>query len=154
MDRIKEAASVIIDINRYRDQQINDYDLIKTVCNYFDKIKEVEISDADLRFLKYISNSVGIPHFFDLLEKFGKETNIENIDLNTLSALIYESTLNLTASNKVHRYQKEILELYKPGILNRYFLSASTSFGKTHIVFEIGDFGLTVPHFSVETMPL
>lgn len=137
MDRIKEAASVIIDINRYRDQQINDYDLIKTVCNYFDKIKEVEISNADLRFLKYISNSVGIPHFFDLLEKFGKETNIENIDLNTLSALIYESTLNLTASNKVHRYQKEILELYKPGILNRYFLSASTSFGKTHIVFEI-----------------
>jgi len=137
MDRIKEATIVIIELNKYRDQQINDYDLIKTVCNYFDKIKEEEITDADLRFLKYISNSVGIPHFYDLLKKFDRNIDIENFDLNTLSAVIYESTLNLTENNKVHKYQKKILELFEPSTLNRYFLSASTSFGKTHIVFEI-----------------
>ncbi|MCK9401914.1 MAG: hypothetical protein M0Q26_00805 [Chitinophagaceae bacterium] len=137
MDKIKEAASVIIDINRYRKQQIKDYDLIKTVCGFFDKIKEEEITEPDLRFLKYISNSVGIPHFFDLLEKFDKNTSIENFDLNTLSAVIYESTLNLTEKNKVHKYQKQILEKFIPDTLNRYFLSASTSFGKTHIVFDI-----------------
>ena len=31
----------------------------------------------------------------------------------------------------------QILDLFETGKLNRYFLSASTSFGKTHIVFEI-----------------
>ncbi|MEN5195772.1 helicase-related protein [Sphingobacterium faecium] len=137
MDKIKEAASVIIDINKYRNEQIKDYDLIKTVCGYFDKIKEEEITQADLQFLKYISNSVGIPHFFDLLEKFKINTTIVNFDLNTLSAIIYESTLNLTENNKVHKYQKQILEKFIPQSLNRYFLSASTSFGKTHLVFDI-----------------
>lgn len=137
MDRIKEAASVITDLNKYRSHQIKDYDLIRSVCFYFDKIKEEEISEADLKFLKYISNSVGIPHFFDLLEKFNNDTSIESFDLNTLSAIIYESTLNLTENNKVHKYQKQIFNLFEPSKLNRYFLSASTSFGKTHLVFEV-----------------
>lgn len=137
MDKIKEASSVIVDINRYRNQQIEDYDLLKTVCGYFDKIKEEKVTEPDLRFLKYISNSVGVPHFFDLLGKFNKKNNIENFDLNTLSAVIYESTLNLSLNNKVHKYQKQILEKFIPDKLNRYFLSASTSFGKTYIVFDI-----------------
>ncbi len=137
MDKIKEAASVIVDINKYRNQQIKDYDLIKSVCGFFDKIKDEEVTEPDRRFLKYISNSVGIPHFFDLLAKFDRSTSIENFDLNTLSAIIYESTLNLTEKNKVHKYQKQILEMFLPDKLNRYFLSASTSFGKTHIVFDI-----------------
>ena len=67
MDRIKETTNVVIEINKYRNDQINDYDLIKTVCNYFDEIKTENISQSDLRFLKYIANIVGIPHFFDLL---------------------------------------------------------------------------------------
>lgn len=137
MDKIKEAASVIVDINKYRNKQIKDYDLIKSVCGFFDKIKDEEVTEPDRRFLKYISNSVGIPHFFDLLAKFDRSTSIENFDLNTLSAIIYESTLNLTEKNKVHKYQKQILEMFLPDKLNRYFLSASTSFGKTHIVFDI-----------------
>ncbi len=137
MDKIKEASNVIIGINKYRENQIEDYDLIKIVCKYFDDIKDEEISEADLKFLKYISNSVGIPHFYDLLEKFNNDIGLNDFDLNTLSAAIYESTLNLTSTNKVHKYQKEILELFNPNKLNRYFLSASTSFGKTHIVFEI-----------------
>jgi methylmalonyl-CoA mutase N-terminal domain/subunit len=60
MDRIKEASNVIIGINKYRENEIADYDLIKIVCKYFDDIKEEEISESDLRFLKYISNVVGI----------------------------------------------------------------------------------------------
>lgn len=137
MDKIKEATSVIIGINQYRNGEIKDYDLIKTVCSYFDKIKDEDVTESDKRFLKYISNAVGVPHFFDLLAKFNQDTTIENFDLNTLSALIYESTLNLTETNKVHKYQKQILEKFSPDKLNRYFLSASTSFGKTHIVFDI-----------------
>jgi late competence protein required for DNA uptake (superfamily II DNA/RNA helicase) len=137
MDKIEEAASVIVSLNNYRDGQIKDYDLIKSVCSYFDKIKDEEITEHDKKFLKYISNTVGIPHFYDLLGKFNQNTVIDNFDLNTLSAIIYESTLNLDLQNKVHKYQKQILNLFSKDKLNRYFLSASTSFGKTHIVFEI-----------------
>lgn len=137
MDKIEEAASVIVSLNNYRDGQIKDYDLIKSVCSYFDKIKNEEISEPDKKFLKFISNVVGIPHFYDLLGKFNQNTVIDSFDLNTLSAIIYESTLNLDLQNKVHKYQKQILNLFSKDKLNRYFLSASTSFGKTHIVFEI-----------------
>ncbi|MCF8255244.1 MAG: DEAD/DEAH box helicase family protein [Bacteroidia bacterium] len=137
MDKIEEAASVIVSLNNYRDGQIKDYDLIKSVCSYFDKIKSEEISEPDKKFLKFISNVVGIPHFYDLLGKFNQNTVIDSFDLNTLSAIIYESTLNLDLQNKVHKYQKQILNLFSKDKLNRYFLSASTSFGKTHIVFEI-----------------
>ena len=137
MDKIEEAASVIVSMNKYRDGQIKDYDLIKSVCSYFDKIKNEEISEHDKKFLKYLSNIVGIPHFYDLLGKFNQNTEIENFDLNTISAIIYESTLNIDTQNKVHKYQKQILNLFSNNKLNRYFLSASTSFGKTHIVFEI-----------------
>lgn len=137
MDKIEEAASVIVSINDYREGQIKDYDLIKTVCSYFDKIKGEEISEHDKKFLKYISNAVGIPHFYDLLGKFNQNTEIDNFDLNTLSAIVYESTLYLDPQNKAHKYQKQILRRFSKDRLNRYFLSASTSFGKTHIVFEI-----------------
>lgn len=137
MDKIKEATSVVVGINQYRNGEIKDYDLIKTVCTFFDKIKDEDISESDLRFLKYIANTVGIPHFFQLLDKFDNDLSIADIDLNTLSAIIYESTLNLDEKNQVHKYQKQILEKFSPDKQNRYFLSASTSFGKTHIVFDI-----------------
>lgn len=137
MDKIEEAASVIVSLNQYREGVIKDYDLIKSVCSYFDKIKSEEISEHDKKFLKYISNTAGIPHFYDLLGKFNQNTEIDNFDLNTLSAIVYESTLYLDPQNKAHKYQKQILRLFSKDKLNRYFLSASTSFGKTHIVFEI-----------------
>ena len=137
MDRIKETTNVVIDINKYRNNQIQDYDLIKSVCTYFDEIKNENISQADLRFLKYISNTVGIPHFFDLLARFENQITIEDFDLNTFSSILYESTLHTTTEDKVHKYQKNILDFFKEGKQNRFFLSASTSFGKTHVVFEI-----------------
>lgn len=137
MDRIEEASNVIVGLNKYRNGTLKDFEFIKLVCNYFDNIKKEELSQADIRFLKFISNTVGIPHFFDLLEKFEQDITIDFFDLNTLSAIIYESTLNITPQNKVHKYQKQILELFAPDKLNRFFLSASTSFGKTHIVFDI-----------------
>lgn len=137
MDKIEEAASVIVDLNKYRIGEIEDFQLIKSVCSFFDKIKDEKISESDLKFLKYIANIVGIPHFYDLLNKFNHDINLDDFDLNTFSAIIYESTLNLDEKNKVHKYQKQILEKFESERPNRYFLSASTSFGKTHIVFEI-----------------
>lgn len=138
MDRVKETADVLIDINKYKNNLIEDYTLIKSVCGYFDKIKNEELNSSDFNFLKYISNAAGIPHFFDILhDRFDQSNIINSYDLNTFSSIIYESTLHTDEKNKLHKYQKIILDKFHTNSLNRFFLSASTSFGKTHVVFEI-----------------
>lgn len=137
MDRVKETANLIVDINKYRNQQLMDFELIKSVCSYFDAIKSEKLSQADLRFLRYVANITGIPHFYDVLEKFGNGTDLEEYDLSTFAALIAESSLHTDEQLKVHKFQKKILDSFELGRLNRAFLSASTSFGKTHLVFEI-----------------
>lgn len=138
MDRIEETTNVLKQINRFKLNKISDDILIKSVCDYFNEIKKDYLNQSDLKFLKYISNVAGIPHYFDILSKeFKHETEIDECNLNTFSSLLYESTLHTSENLKVHKYQMKIMDLFEVGRLNRYFLSASTSFGKTHIVFEI-----------------
>ncbi|WP_264549176.1 DEAD/DEAH box helicase [Flavobacterium sp. N2820] len=138
MDRIEETTNVLRQINKFNSKEISDDILIKFVCDYFNEIKNDTLNQSDLKFLKYISNVAGIPHYFDILNsQFNQETEIEEYNLNTFSSLLYESTLHTAENSKVHKYQMEIMDLFQTGKLNRYFLSASTSFGKTHIVFEI-----------------
>lgn len=115
--------------------------LIESCCRYFDFIKEQKgsFSLADKEFLFYISNKIGVPRYYDMLsEKFQKNTLFSNLDLAVLSGIF--KSLKLCTTNKIqlHTFQKEILDLFNPGNLkNRYFLSASTSFGKTFLVYEI-----------------
>lgn len=139
MDRIKEAATIVAKINKHSRKELSDANLIASVSNYFDLIKHDEILSSDLHFLKYISNVVGVPHYFDMLSTFQKdrEININDFNLNSLSATIYESSLYISDDVKVHKYQKKIIELFEQNRLNRFFLSASTSFGKTFVVYEI-----------------
>ena len=138
MDRVEETTNVLRQINKFNSKEISDDILIKSVCDYFNEIKSDTLNQSDLKFLKYISNVAGIPHYFDILNsQFNQETEIEEYNLNTFSSLLYESTLHTNENLKVHRYQMKIMDLFEVGKLNRYFLSASTSFGKTHIVFEI-----------------
>lgn len=138
MDRIKETTNVLRQINKFNSKEISDDILIKSVCDYFNEIKNDSLNQSDLKFLKYISNVAGIPHYFDTLNtQFSQNTEIKEYNLNTFSSLLYESTLHTNENLKVHKYQMEIMDLFQTGKLNRYFLSASTSFGKTHIVFEI-----------------
>src|SRR5574344_1712059 len=137
MHRVKEAATIIKDINKYKNNELPDYALVGKICNYFDKIKDAELNQADLKFLRYIANIAGIPHYYDLLSNFKDDTEIRDINLNTLSSLIYESSLHTSENTKVHRYQQKIIDSFNPDTLNRFFLSASTSFGKTYVVYEI-----------------
>jgi hypothetical protein len=138
MDKIKEAANIITQINKYRDGSVRDFELINSICSYFDNIKQKELSISDLKFMKYISNVVGIPHYYDLLSKFNQKIDkINNFDLNTFSSIFYESTLCRDTNIKIHKYQEKILDSFKIGKQNRFFLSASTSFGKTFIAYEI-----------------
>ncbi|MCK4796166.1 MAG: DEAD/DEAH box helicase family protein, partial [Spirochaetes bacterium] len=137
MDRIKETADLIVDFNRYKKGQLEDFNFIKSVCSYFDNIKNENLKESDFKFLRYIANNSGIPHFYDILERFNHKPEINSFDLNTFSSVFYESILHTDDNSMLHRYQKQILDKFEMKKLNRIFLSASTSFGKTHIVFEI-----------------
>ena len=138
MDRRKEACSIVKAVNEYKNKQIKDYELIKKVCNYFDLIKNEDLTQADLSFLKYLSNVCGIPHYFDLLNSgFKKNIDIDDYNLRTIAAELNETSLYLPNMSKAHKYQKEILDRFDINDTNRFFLSASTSFGKTHLVYDI-----------------
>jgi len=137
MDRIEETTNVLKQINKFKSNQITNDVIVKSVCDYFDIIKSDNLNQSDLKFLKYLSNAVGIPHYYDLLDTFNQTIEIDDFNLNTFSSFLYESTLHTTETRKVHKYQMDILNLFEHNQKNRYFLSASTSFGKTHIVFEI-----------------
>ncbi|EJG0170062.1 hypothetical protein DC890_RS15585, partial [Vibrio parahaemolyticus] len=125
MDRFEEASFIIKSVNEYQLGGIDEPNFIKAVCSYFDRIKKQDLTNSDLKFLKYISNMCGIPHYYDLMVgKFGHENNINNFDLNTLSSSIYESTLYVDDQVKIHKYQKQVLLLFNKGCENRYFISA------------------------------
>lgn len=138
MDRRQKTINVIKALHKYQDKKIDAPEIIKLVCEYYDFIKEMKLSQEDLQFLKQIANTVGIPHYFDHLNNFQKESVfLDTFSLSTLSAQIYESTLHTGETSKVHKYQKNILDRFQLNKQNRYFLSASTSFGKTHLVYEV-----------------
>lgn len=141
MDRHERTLNVVTALNSFNNGELEDYNLLSSVCEYFDFIKNEELDDADKRFLLYLSNKAGIPHYYDILTNFNNENSLkiddENIGLSTISSLLYESTLYTDDNSKLHQYQKEILDLFVSGNQNRFFLSASTSFGKTHLVYEV-----------------
>lgn len=141
MDRQQRTLDVVIALNQFQNQELPRHKFLEKVCEYFDFIKSYELDDADYRFLIHLSSKAGVPHYYDILHKFNKDKiqlkNEENVKLDVISALIFESTLYTNENSKLHLYQKEVLDFFKLGKLNRYFLSASTSFGKTHLVYEI-----------------
>ena len=69
MDRIEKASFAIKNINEFRSGAITEAQLTTKICDYFDFIKDKELTPSDIKFLKYISNVVGIPHYYDLLMK-------------------------------------------------------------------------------------
>lgn len=141
MDRQQRTLNVVIALNQFQNQELPRHKLLEEVCEYFDFIKDKDLDEADYRFLIYLSSKAGVPHYYDILPKFNEDKvllkNEENIKLDVISALIFESILYTSKASKLHIYQKEVLNLFTLGEMNRYFLSAATSFGKTHLVYEI-----------------
>lgn len=60
----------------------------------------------------------------------------ENINALTLSALFHDASL-IRGNNKLHRYQKNVLDSFTARQQNRFVLTAPTSFGKTFLVYEV-----------------
>lgn len=141
MDRQERTLNVVKALNSYNSGNLPIHKLLDEVCDFFDFIKDEELDDSDKRFLIYLSNKVGVPHYYDILHKFNSGYNSliedENIGLSTFSSLFYESSLFTDENSKLHQFQMDILNLFEDQKQNRYFLSASTSFGKTHLVYEV-----------------
>lgn len=112
--------------------------LIKCVCNFFDIIKDFDLSQTQLRFLYKFSNLIGVPQYYEMLfEQKDNKLKFENIHLNDISNMIYNSSLAMEENKAFHKYQKIVYEQFKPKNQNRFFLTAPTSFGKTFIVTQI-----------------
>jgi len=137
MDRIKQATHVLKAYYTYKETS-NTAAFVQEVCNYFDYIKNELISEPDLNFLIFLANQAGIPQYYDLLlEKFfNGHISEENVNLLTLSASFHNASL-IRGDRKLHRYQKNIIDLFQPDKRNRFVLTAPTSFGKTFLVYEI-----------------
>lgn len=137
MDRFERTADIIKEYYNYK-HTADAATFIKSVCNYFDFIKNESLSDADLNLLLFLANEAGIPQYYDLLKS--KYTNVkldyENINSLTMSALFHDASL-IRGRSKLHRYQKQVLDCFFYSQRNRYVLTAPTSFGKTFLVYEI-----------------
>ncbi len=139
MYNIEETSFIIKYINEFRNGAITEAQLTTKICDYFDLIKDTELTPSDMKFLKYISNIVGIPHYYDLLIQKFQQNNKEfdEFNLNTFASLLYESSLHIDDNIKLHKHQMSILDRFNNSRQNRIFLSASTSFGKTYLVYEV-----------------
>ena len=139
MDRNERTARLIKELNLYKRYPERRGTFIKTTCDYYDAVKKDELTSSDLNFLRYIANEAGVPQYFELLERKyqeGNEINPEDMNLLSMSSFLNEANL-IVNDYMLHKYQKEVLELFEISSANRYVLSAPTSFGKTFIVYTI-----------------
>lgn len=137
MDRLQRTADIIKAYYSYK-QTGESALFVKDVCSFFDYIKDETLSDSDLNFLFFLANEAGVPQYYDLLKKKFTDCEIadESINALTLSALFYDASL-IRGENKLHKYQKTIIDSFVIGKRNRYVLTAPTSFGKTFLIYEI-----------------
>lgn len=136
MDKSTAACHAVKLINQAKENLELRPSMIKAVCSYFDFMKDKELSEADRLFMHYLANQAGIPQYYYPMLNVGTDVDKE-VCLQTFSNYIHESSLVVGEGVMLHRYQKEILERFSKGKRNRYFLSATTSFGKTFLIYEI-----------------
>lgn len=136
MDKSTAASNAIRLINQAKNNMDIRPSMIEAVCSYFDFMKGEALSQADKVFMHYLANQAGLPQYYYPMLNIGEEVD-EEVCLQTFSKYIQESDLVVGEGVMLHRYQKEVLDLFKEGQSNRYFLSAATSFGKTFLIYEV-----------------
>lgn len=140
MDRLERTINIAKTLNSYNTGKLEPFQFVRKVCDYFDFLKDEELSSSDKKFLIHLANKAGIPQYYDMLSRFNGGVDLslleDELSLQSLSSLLYESSL-FSYTSKLHKYQKQILDKFSKEKQNRFFLSASTSFGKTHIVYDI-----------------
>lgn len=132
---LKDIAQAL---NKHSLGELSRAKLVKLVCSYFDQVKTKNLTERDKAFLFYAATEAGVPQYYDILrETFNTDTQIKDWGMLELSNYYHNLTLYTSPNNKLHKMQKEIFDLFKINQINRFFLSASTSFGKTYLVYEI-----------------
>lgn len=137
MDKYQRAVDTL---KKYysAEEQNNRSDMIRSVCSCFDFMKNQELTSGDLDFLQGISNSIGIPQYYMLLNKEFSAKVLPQRQISLSSLATFYNEANLTRGGKIlHQYQKNVLDMFASDHNNRFILSAPTSFGKTFIVYEI-----------------
>lgn len=136
MDKSEAASNAIRQINQAKNNPNMRPAMIKAVCSYFDLMKDCELSQSDKLFMHYIANQAGIPQYYYPMLDVGIDVD-EEVSLQTFSNYIQESSMVVGEGVMLHRYQKEVLDMFTREHRNRFFLSAATSFGKTFLIYEI-----------------
>lgn len=137
MDNVESAANIIKLIYAKRRDESVAPDLAKVVCEYFDGIKNSNLSEADYRFLRYVAKESGVPQYYEMLSQFQNKKIETDIHLDTIPTILEESSLYTSEYVQLHKYQQQVLSRFNRGQCNRYFLTASTSFGKTFLIYEV-----------------
>ena len=135
-DLNKQAAEIIklkYDCNNREKEGL----LISKVCDFFDSVKDVELTQTQLRFLYKFANIIGVPQYYDMLIKQNNQFKLNDINLNDLNNMLYNSSLAIEEGRVFHKYQKMVYEKFTKNNITRFFLTAPTSFGKTFIVSKI-----------------
>lgn len=139
MDLIKSTSDIIKLIYSKRNGCDVITELVRLVCEYYDNRRKDNLTDSDLRFMRYIANEAGIPQYYEMLLRY-QNTDVcddEDLHLDAIPVLLQESDLYTSDNIQLHKYQKIVLDHFLKGQKNRFFLSASTSFGKTFLIYEI-----------------
>lgn len=137
MDNVKRAANIVKLIYAKRRGESVGPELVKCVCEYFDFIKKTELHEADLRFLRYIAMESGVPQYYNMLKRFQVDIDEQDIHLDAIPTILEECSLYTSDHIQLHKFQHQVLSKFVVGSRNRFFLSASTSFGKTFLIYEV-----------------
>ena len=136
MDKSEAAINAIKLINQAKEKIALRPLMIKEVCSYFDLMKDNELSQSDKLFMHYLANQAGIPQYYYPMLNIGTDVD-EEVTMQTICNYVQESSMVVGDGVMLHRYQKEVLNMFIPKHRNRYFLSAATSFGKTFLIYEV-----------------
>ena len=135
----EKISSIITKINQHSKDHETISLLIKDICEVFDQsINEENMNDNLVSILYYFSNIIGVPQYFDLFCKIkGVDYEVPIDNQLILNTMISESSLYFNKETKLHIFQKELLEQFKIDKINRFLISAATSFGKTYIIYSL-----------------
>ena len=135
----EKISSIITTINQHSHNDNVISSLIKDICDVFDlAIHEKNINDNLVITLYYFANFIGVPQYFDLFCRIkGVDYEIPIDNRLILNSMISESNLHFDKEIKLHIFQKELLDYFKKNEINRYLISAATSFGKTYIIYSL-----------------
>lgn len=139
MDRFERSAHLIKTINESRQGVTPSPELLNEVSSFFNEVKDEDLSEADFLFMRYIAVSCGVPQYYSMLGNFvdGFDENLSDVGLDEFSMMVRESAMHTTEGTMLHRFQWDVLNRFEQGHRNRVFLSATTSFGKTFLVYEV-----------------